>query len=335
MKVSIIVPMYNCSDTIERCINSVLNQSYKDLELLLINDGSKDNIENIIEKYLTDKRVKYVYKENGGVSSARNTGINLATGDYITFIDPDDMLAEDSISRMVEVIERNNCDFVKFNYYLSNKENLKLEEGKNLFEQEVLVKNIEQKNEILNKILKGEISTFVWVLILKKSFMQGINRFNENVNYMEDKIFYIDIFSKSNNYCISNIFTYHYFFKEFNNKTIEYWNNYLKNVNIVFEQLIEILQKNNCLNDYRVELIKSLGASQLNEIIYRIFCIDEKLNLEKTWKLCSMKLTTNLKTCKEISTFSKICLSLLNKNKYNKLKILYKTKKIMKKRGKE
>lgn len=92
IKVSIIVPVYNVEDYIEECIDSIVNQTLKEIEIIIVNDGTKDNSIKKIEKYLSDPRVVLINKENGGLSSARNAGLKLAKGEYISFIDSDDFI---------------------------------------------------------------------------------------------------------------------------------------------------------------------------------------------------------------------------------------------------
>ena len=90
--ISIIVPVYNAEKYLEECIQSILNQTYPAIELVLINDGSKDDSRTICEKYQNGTRVKLINKENGGVQSARTLGLKTATGRYVTFVDADDVL---------------------------------------------------------------------------------------------------------------------------------------------------------------------------------------------------------------------------------------------------
>lgn len=97
--ISIIVPIYNAESTLNRCIDSIINQSFDDWELLLIDDGSKDQSGKICDEYATkDSRIKVFHKENGGVSSARNLGLDNALGKWITFIDSDDKIFDDIFS---------------------------------------------------------------------------------------------------------------------------------------------------------------------------------------------------------------------------------------------
>ncbi len=117
-KISVIIPVYNIEKYISRCLKSIINQTYDNLEILVIDDGSKDNSGKICDNYAKkDKRIKVIHKENGGVSSARNLGLDMATGDYIAFVDGDDYID----NRMYEILLNNLvntssdisiCDFV-------------------------------------------------------------------------------------------------------------------------------------------------------------------------------------------------------------------------------
>lgn len=110
--ISIIVPVYNSEHTIARCINSVLNQSYRDWELILVNDGSSDSSEQICREFTDkDQRIKLFNKENGGVSSARNLGLRKVSGEYVTFIDSDDYIKEDHLIDLLRYLN-NDIDLV-------------------------------------------------------------------------------------------------------------------------------------------------------------------------------------------------------------------------------
>ena len=114
---SIIVPVYNCEQYLEKCLNSLLKQSYKNIEIILINDGSNDNSEKICLNYKKlDSRIKYYKKDNGGVSSARNLGINVCNGDYITFLDSDDYLDIDTIEFINNYINKSDIDLIRYGF---------------------------------------------------------------------------------------------------------------------------------------------------------------------------------------------------------------------------
>ena len=110
-KISVVVPVYNVEKYIDRCVKSITNQTYKDLEIILVDDGSTDDCPNICDRFAAeDKRIKVIHKANGGVSSARNTGIAQATGTYIAFVDGDDYIEPQMYETLLEEIEKNNAD---------------------------------------------------------------------------------------------------------------------------------------------------------------------------------------------------------------------------------
>ena len=112
-KISIIIPVYNTENYIEKCIDSIIKQTYSNIEIFLINDGSTDNSLNICKKYeIIDKRINVIDIKNKGVSNARNIGLNLCKGNYITFIDSDDFVEKDYIKTMYNKIKENNVDVV-------------------------------------------------------------------------------------------------------------------------------------------------------------------------------------------------------------------------------
>lgn len=107
--VSIVVPIYNVEDYLRECIDSILEQTYKNIEIILVNDGSQDNCGKICDEYgKRDRRIKVIHKKNGGLSDARNTGINEATGKYIAFVDSDDYVEKKYIELLYKAIKDNN-----------------------------------------------------------------------------------------------------------------------------------------------------------------------------------------------------------------------------------
>ena len=119
--VSIIVPAYNAEAYLNRCIDSILSQTYRNIEIILVDDGSTDNTPVLCDEYSEQHKdiIKVIHKENGGVSSARNIGIETASGDYYAFVDSDDWIADDFIETLYSLIKRNNCEISIVNLYLS------------------------------------------------------------------------------------------------------------------------------------------------------------------------------------------------------------------------
>lgn len=115
--VSVIVPVYNVEKYLEKCVNSIINQTYKNLELILVDDGSKDNSSKICDELAKkDKRIIVIHQENQGVSSARNTGLDICKGSFVTFIDSDDYIEKEYLSIMIEKLYKNNADLVICGY---------------------------------------------------------------------------------------------------------------------------------------------------------------------------------------------------------------------------
>lgn len=114
-KISIIVPFFNSELTLSRAVNSVISQDFSDWELILVNDGSTDNSERIVKDYLKDKRVSYFSQKNKGVSAARNEGAFAAKGDWLVFLDSDDLLLPGTLCKMEEKIQQNStCQYFHF-----------------------------------------------------------------------------------------------------------------------------------------------------------------------------------------------------------------------------
>ena len=114
-KISIIVPVYNVEKYLARCLDSILCQTFEDIEIICVNDGSKDNSLKILESYSEkDDRIKIVNKENGGLSSGRNEGLKYVTGDYVSFVDSDDWIESDTYELALSAMEKNNADFVSW-----------------------------------------------------------------------------------------------------------------------------------------------------------------------------------------------------------------------------
>lgn len=147
MKVTVIIPVYNQIKYLERCIESVFRQTYKDLEIILVDDGSNDGSEIVCEKYKEkDERIIVIHKENGGLSSARNLGIDIATGEYITFLDSDDYLATDFIRKSIELCADNaaQISIMRMQYIAENindENNDSIKEKIDIFSSETAIEN--------------------------------------------------------------------------------------------------------------------------------------------------------------------------------------------------
>ncbi len=203
IKVSIVVPIYNTGKYLPRCIESLLNQTLKEIEIILINDGSKEDIDSIIKKY-KDERIKYIKKENEGIGKTRNLGISLAKGEYIMFVDSDDFVEEYYSEKLYNEITKTNSDVVISNYFEVINGNKK-EKNYPYFNSS----NLKDNPEILNKI---NLST--WNKIYKASLIKNNDiKFDEKLKF-EDVPFIVKSLECAQKISKINDFIYDYIIHE-------------------------------------------------------------------------------------------------------------------------
>ena len=168
--ISIIVPVYNVEKYLNRCIDSILNQTFTDFELILIDDGSPDNCGVICDEYAKkDKRIKVIHKENGGLSSARNRGLDVAKGNYIGFVDSDDYININMYECLYNAIIKNNSDISICNFMRVKEERVNTE--RNNIEKEYNYTNL----EYIEELYKGNhVVTPAWNKLYKKNIFNNI-----------------------------------------------------------------------------------------------------------------------------------------------------------------
>lgn len=240
-KVSIIVPIYNKEHYLEKSINSLLDQTLIDFEVILVNDGSVDNSLDICKKFASqDKRIKVIDQKNGGVSVARNTGLETAKGDYIAFLDPDDWVEQNMYSSMYNNCVETGSEICICNYYKDSGEEI-LPVTMNL------TNHILNKNEIINEIILNMLAPKdinsrnnsmmgnVWRLLIKKELIDEYSiNFPPGIPLMEDLIFCLKAFTKTKKVCIDGGHFYHYCIQE-DSASIVYRENR-------FELLLEVMK---------------------------------------------------------------------------------------------
>lgn len=202
-KVSIIIPVYNVEKYLKKCIESIINQKYKNIEILLIDDGSIDNSGKICDNYAyKDSRITVLHKENNGVSSARNLGLAHANGEYICFIDGDDFAMDDYVEYMLYLIKRENADIALCTKMFGNFDN---EQSKN---ENIKVLNAEETTEA---ILNYKIPIGVYSKLFKTELIKKYNIcFFEELFMGEGFNFNVACFQRANKIAISNRKIYYY-----------------------------------------------------------------------------------------------------------------------------
>ena len=298
-KISIIVPVYNVEDYLKKCIDSIVRQQYKNLEIILVDDGSIDNSGEICEKYAKeDDRIKVIHKKNGGLSDARNVGIENATGQYIGFVDSDDWIADSMYSYLKELIDTNNADISICGYYkFTNCDEINLKNVKN--EKNIYVFD---KQKAISELLKQEnIQDYAWNKLYKIELF-------ENIKYpygrkMEDTGTTYKLFDRAQRIVLGNEVQYYYLQRSnsiVNNKNFSL---YKDKYELTKERYIYIKNKypNIMENDLdMIDKIISLYNKKQNKEI------KEYVNNQKVMKLyCDIMKNAN-KIRKEMSTKMKI-----------------------------
>jgi len=205
--VSVIVPIFKTpTEYLKRCVESLLNQEYTDLDIILIDDGSdRKEIDELIFS-VDDQRVSYIKKENGGVSSARNIGLTKSKGDYIAFVDSDDWVEPDFIRRLVENIEEAKADLsiVDFKYeYPSNQKKAEYKKD--------AIPNIQElaRDEIWSSLLHStKIGGFLWNKLFKKELITHL--LDEKLHYCEDFVFVAEYCKSISKAVFEDAKLYHY-----------------------------------------------------------------------------------------------------------------------------
>ena len=202
LKLSVIVPVYKVEEYLDTCIKSICNQTYKNLEIILVDDGGVDTCPKICDKWASiDERIKVIHKDNGGVSSARNMGLSVCSGDLVSFVDADDYLELDMYEKLIKNIVDNGAHVAicGFNIVKNNTvkpcEEMRMTDFVSTNDLNLIYNRsriIETSNSYL---VKNSIHCFLWRMIFKRSVIEKVT-FNEQVKVMEDILFLLPILNK-------------------------------------------------------------------------------------------------------------------------------------------
>lgn len=205
--ISVIVPIYKVEAYLERCIGSIVNQTYKNLEIILVDDGSPDSCPDICDAWKEkDDRIKVIHKKNGGLSDARNAGMQIMAGTYISYIDSDDWVANDMYEKMMYVIKKNDADICECQFektagiVKSNKE------------QQTDKVTILKKEEALKAVVEEKINPVVWNKIYKREIVDQL--YFEKGKYNEDEFWTYQAVERAEKIVQIEDVGYYYFFRE-------------------------------------------------------------------------------------------------------------------------
>ena len=200
--VSILIPAYNAEKTINRCLDSILCQTFQDIELIIVNDGSTDSTLSILSNYAeNDKRIIVYNQPNQGVSAARNTGLRNASGDYILYVDSDDWIEPNMIQRMVDLIEDADIVFCGNDYSETP--------GQVECIGNVKIEYWNQQQQMLEFMKHKRMTGMLWNKLIRHNITEG-SWFNEKTGYGEDAEFLWRILKKSQKMIVTNEILYHH-----------------------------------------------------------------------------------------------------------------------------
>ena len=234
--ISVIVPVYKVEEYLRRCIDSIINQTYKNLEIILVDDGSPDNCGKICDEYAKkDGRIKVIHKENGGLSDARNVGIEKSFGEYITFIDSDDYVESNYISVLYDLIKRYNTQISVADNFIEYVDGYK-------FNNSIYSEYVTDPKHFFEKMLWGirDLDNGAWTKLYKKELFKDI-QFPVGKHY-EDTATIYKVVNKCEKIAVKSIPIYHYM-KRRGSITQGHFNE--KKLELIFacEQLTDFIKK--------------------------------------------------------------------------------------------
>ncbi len=321
-KLSIIVPVYGVEKYIDKCLNSLVKQSLKEIEIIVVNDGTKDNSQKIIDKYVKKypDKIKSYIKENGGQGSARNYGLKKATGEYIGYVDSDDFVEKDMYKKLYNKAKENNYDIVVCGNYNVSEDY----QNKNI---DAFINNY---NTDLENIFFGKMA--VWNKIYKRDILiKNKLEFKEKVWY-EDLAFTLKAIMNSNTFAFIDEPLYDYLIREgstMNNSNVQ------RNLEILdaFNDILSYI-KHNKKEEYfsKIEFL-AIDHIYISAIVRVLKAeADDKVKRETINKLIDYmnKKFPNYKNNKYINTLSKnrkIIYKLINIKMYGLINLIFKVKK--------
>ncbi len=297
-KVSVIVPIYNVEKYLEKCINSLLSQTLEDIQIILVNDGSKDNSGNIAREYEKNNknRIIYVEKENGGLSDARNYGLKYATGDFIAFLDSDDYIEKNAYEKMYNKAIEENADYVECDFIWEFPNKIRVD------------KQYPYKNK---KEMLSFVRVVAWNKLIKSQLITDNNlEFPKGLRY-EDVEFTYKLIPFVNKFAYVDKPFIHYVQREGSIANVQ--NERTAEIFTVLDNVIEFYKKNNIYEEYRDELEYNYARYLLCSSLKRMCKIKDKTIREKLLTESWERLNLNFPNWKE-----NVILKTVNigKNKY-------------------
>lgn len=281
-KVSVIIPVYNRINELMISVNSIINQSFKDWEMILVDDGSTDGTSELCNQIaLRDKRIRIFHQMNAGVSAARNYGLSMARGKYILFLDSDDWIENDTIERLVSKIEFEQSDIVLFAMSIDRFSGNKINTSTKLYGQDTVITKSELINRFVDLFYKDYLASSCTKLFKKSIIEDNKLCFKENLVMYEDFYFVMDYLSNIDYISISNYPFYHYRMDE-NIVLIEKRksDSLLENLDIIANRVLEFVANTQVYND---DKLQKIVFEFYIMYIYKLF-LSKQFSLIYKWK---------------------------------------------------
>ena len=269
-KISVITPVYKVENYLRKCIDSILNQSFDDFELIIVDDGSPDNCGAIADDYKDkDSRVKVIHKENGGAPSARNEGIKIAKGKYLYFPDSDDWIEENYLEELYKLAVSNDANLVISGYTMEYYENNKKSSYKVSVENKVYLSREDVVNN-LHLYFDNMMMAVPWNKLYKTSYIKSNELFFPNLKW-DDLHFNMEVILNINKVVISSNSGYHFFRSREGSETTTVFDGLLyQKRREQFEHILKVYRIWNVENDNIMGSIYGYYASRLVQCIQEI-----------------------------------------------------------------
>lgn len=324
MLISVIVPVYNKEKYLDACINSITHQTYSKMEIIIIDDGSTDNSQNIISIWKQrDARIKCYIQKNQGVSVARNKGISMATGEYIYFVDADDVIERDAIESKVRIITEKKVDILISNFSINNKG--KIKKSTSLTSGNLSIEDL-LKNQIIADmfLVNGRPLSSVCNRLYRLEFLLKNSILFEDKIFSEDRLFNLKCYVNSPLISINNNYTYIYnTIENSRSRTID--NTFYTQSISLFNTIYEYLHERKDLEDYK-ELLEINLIYDIDKILKTTYEYTEKGKIRKVDEITKLlKNNTNvINTLKQLQKNNTINKLDGNRNYLGKIRLVSK-----------
>ena len=241
--ISVIVPVYNVEKYLEKCVSSIINQTYKNLEIMLVDDGSTDSSGKMCDEFAKkDDRIKVIHKPNGGLSDARNSALKIAKGDYIGFVDSDDYIADDMFETLCDLMEDNNSDISIVSFYeIYNNKLIGVRDSKEL-------ENMTKLEAMEELLIDSKIQSYAWNKLFKRELFDGLE-FPTGKNF-EDIATTLLLFERANKVTLLEEPKYYYLRRDDSIVGVRNYKTYTDYLEVIYDKYLYLKGKYPEIEEY-------------------------------------------------------------------------------------